>query len=128
MKKEIMKKPTALFSLALLLAGCRYDLPAVDAGSVETHSFVGGVDQATMTKLSPAQIKALAEWFSAHPTGWSYRIADMAPGAFLYLKHGGQNVAGVNLRPEGIYVASYFRALTAAEHARLESMIATPKG
>ena len=118
-----MKKPIALLSFALLLAGCSYDLPLADSGFVEIHSLVGGVDHPTKAELSSAQIKTLSQWFSGHATGWKYEIADTAPGSFVYLKHGDKNVAGVNLRPEGIYVASYFRTLTPAEHTELESII-----
>lgn len=122
-----MKKIAVAFSFVLLLAGCSYDLPLADSGFVETHSLVGGVDHTTKAELYPAQIKALSEWFSGHVEGWSYKIDDIAPGTFIYLKHGDKNVAGVNLRPAGIYVASYFRTLTKEEHAELASIIGAPK-
>src|SRR6187431_939914 len=123
-----MKNQVAIVSCAFLLAGCSYELPLVDSGFVETHSRVLGLDRATTTELSAAQIKALSEWFARHPTGWEYKVADIAPGAFVYLKHGPKNVAGVNLRPEGVYVASYFRSLTADEHSELASIIGAQKG
>lgn len=79
-----MKTLLILSSLSFLALGCGRDFPdlsGADSAVVETHSRVGGGDNVTNSELSLIQIRALATWLSSHPTGWTSKIEDTAPGS-----------------------------------------------
>jgi len=106
-----------------LLAGCKLELPAIDAGTFEHHFMVGGRDQVATGSLSESQVKALVAWLQLHPGGWNYRIEDTGPGLLVYLKQGGVPVLVVNIRAHEVKARDLFRPITPGERAALYAML-----
>src|SRR6478736_5562234 len=115
-----MKSRILVAVVCALLVGCRFAVPAFDAGKLEQHVTVNGRDRVTTTVLSPSQLKALAEWFSAHQSNWKKSYADVGPEKFVHLSRDGVPVAYFNLAGNVLYAASYSRVLTPDELQALE--------
>jgi hypothetical protein len=118
-----MKIRVLLGAICALLAGCSFEVPAFDAGQLESHVLVDGRDRATVSALSPAQLSAIKTWFSAHQTGWEKSFVDAGPGKLVYLSKAGAAVAYFNLSGSTLYAASYSRTLTPSEMLALEAIL-----
>jgi len=115
-----------LVMVCALLAGCRFEMPAFDAGKLEQHTTVDGRDRAVLTDLTQEQLEALAGWFAAHDEGWEKSYADVGARKFVYLSRKGASVAYFNLSGDTLYAASYSRKVTAEERLALETILAGP--
>ena len=117
-----------LIAVCVLLAGCSFEMPAFDAGKLETHILVDGRDRATVSALSPEQLRAIEAWFSAHQAGWKKSYVDAAPTKFVYPSKSGAPVAYFNLSGSILYAASYSRTLTSSEEQTLEDILNAKNG
>ena len=114
-------------ALALILAGCNFELPQANKGNVVSYRGPTANRNVVMMQLSPRQIADLTDWFTRHRTGWTYRIADLAPNAFVTLFRDGHVVAGVNVGATFIYANNWYRDLNPTEHREI-SLIVDPFG
>jgi hypothetical protein len=112
-----------VFSLValLLLAGCKYNLPAVDSGSVELHSD----GHITRGELSKFQIDALSEWLRSHKTGWEFKIENRRPELVVHLKRKGSIVAAVDIGQGEVAVMDFVRSISAEERTKLYTILAS---
>lgn len=105
-----------------LLCGCKVDLPAFDAASVELHKN----GRVTRGDLSQIQADALADWVRTHRTGWEFRVDD-APldGLLVFFKHRGVTVAVVGVRQSEIVIRGRVKAIAPDERAVLHTILAS---
>ncbi|HEX2852144.1 MAG TPA: hypothetical protein VHO24_02820 [Opitutaceae bacterium] len=115
-------KILSVLLLVALMAGCKVDLPAVDAGTVEINA--GG--RITKRELSKSQVKTLSDWIRTHQTGWSFKVEDSFPGRLISLKRGSATVAVVDMTGENrIKIKNLVRTLTPEDRTLLETVLAS---
>jgi hypothetical protein len=117
-----MKKLLLLACGLLLLAACNVELKPIEAGfTADTWVTADGPFK---TELSSAQLKAIAEWFDAHRTGWKEKITDSPPGPMILLKHRGGRTTSVYLRGNEVWVKNRYLVLTPKEYSDLQAILA----
>jgi hypothetical protein len=111
-----MKPLVPLVLCLLLLPACKVEVPPIQAG------FIGDsmtVDGPFTSELPPDQLTAISNWFTAHRTGWKFKVVDMPPGPALVLKHRGDRITRVELRGDTVWVGNHFKILTPEERSRV---------
>jgi len=121
-----MKRFLSILVAAFLLAGCRIELPPVEAGFVANG--YATVDSPNKNALSPAQLEALAEWFAQRRDGWQFRIVDFAPDTSLLLKHQHEKITWVYLSGNQLWVRDRVKLLTDDERLELQAILKGKKG
>ena len=112
-------KAILVSALVALLAGCNYDLPAVDSGSFELH-YDGGIEK---EELAQSQVEALSDWLRAHRTGWNYKMQSRPPALHLFLKRQGVTVVMVYIGKDSVAVGELVRPITAQERAKFYAVL-----
>ncbi len=105
----------------LLLAGCHVELPPVEEGYFAHGYFT--VDSPNKAALSPAQLRALTEWFSRRQSGWLFRIEDYALDTCLVFKHPHNKITWVYLSGNQLWVRDRMKLLTGDERAELDAIL-----
>lgn len=114
------KITSVLFMAVLvLMAGCKVDLPAIDAGTIEVHT----EGRVTKGELAAFQVKTLSDWIRTHQTGWIFKVEDNFPTTLIYLKRGTATVAVVELDERRIKIKNLVRILTPDDRALLGTVL-----
>jgi hypothetical protein len=116
-----MKRTTIALIAILGLAGCNVELPPIKSGFTATN-FVT-VDSPNKTELSPAQVKALTEWFAAHRDSWKFKVTDFYPSRVFGFRHTSGKVTWVYLAGDELFIGRRARMLTRDEREALETII-----
>jgi hypothetical protein len=99
-------------------------LPKVDSAYVRQ---ISGAGPALKTELNFVQVAALSDWFAAHRDGWTYEIADVAPGTIITFRRKGADVVSVNFVGTQVRIGNKFRPLTVEESKVLQRLLGTEK-
>jgi hypothetical protein len=118
---RLLMKIIPVLLAVLLLCSCKYELPAVDSGSIELHAN-GSVVKGD---LSAAQISVLQDWLKSHQTGWEFKVEDRYPEMLVFLKRRGETVAVVDIRKTEIAVKNLVMPITEEDRAKLVLMLAS---
>jgi hypothetical protein len=118
---RLLMKIIPVLLAVLLLCSCKYELPAVDSGSIELHAN-GSVVKGD---LSAAQISMLQDWLKSHQTGWEFKVEDRYPEMLVFLKRRGETVAVVDIRKTEIAVKNLVTPITEEDRAKLVLMLAS---
>lgn len=109
------------FFVALLLAGCRVDLPPVSRAFV-AHEFVT-LDSPNKRQLTPSQQQGAIAWFERQRSGWSVTIPDTYPDTILIFQPASGEATWVYLWKNEMWSGSMKKTLTDAERKELKEIL-----
>lgn len=113
----------AAFAAVALFAGCDFEVPNANAGSV-IHYVDGKANRADLSKM---QLDTFTTWLRANRTGWTREVTSAWAPLQVTLKNGDEPVAVALIGPGTIRLGDYVRPLASAERDTLFTLLAPPK-